>query len=149
MRDPRSPLFFVHAPARAPEALRHPVPPIGRLGPRDVVAAAGEAGGERRPFLGHELLGRGRGRRTIAVHARSVAQSVRNLRILAVVVLAAVAGCGGDTESASGGAPAATCHDAAYRAEDYASVDCDEGAMVSLEDGWIVCRCNPQTPSGP
>ena len=146
MRDPRSPLFLVHPPTRAPGALHRPVTPVVRLRARDVVAAAGEARSER-GTLGRLELGRGRGRRAIAVHVRSVARTVLNFWILACVV--AVAGCGGSTEGSASGAPAKTCHDAAYRAEDYASVDCDEGAMVSLEDGWLVCRCNPQTPSAP
>lgn len=72
----------------------------------------------------------------------------RAIVTVSVAVIAFFLGCGGQ-ESAGGGALAPVCHDQAFRIDDYASVTCDATATVTIRDGWIFCRCKPESPSLP
>lgn len=68
-----------------------------------------------------------------------------------VAVIAFFLGCGGQESTGGGGAAAPVCHDEAFRISegDYPSITCDPTATITFRDGWIVCRCKPESPSMP
>lgn len=71
------------------------------------------------------------------------------MRLALLLLALSVPSCGGDTAPASGSSSApATCRDAAYREDAVLDVQCSEHANIERKDGWILCRCNPASPTG-
>lgn len=73
----------------------------------------------------------------------------RTIITLAVAIIAFFLGCGGQESTGGSSAAAPVCRDQAFRIDDYASVTCDATATVTIRDGWVLCRCKPESPSLP